>query len=320
MKFSITIPSYKSRFLDEAIKSVVAQTYMDWELIIVDDCSPEDLESIVKPYMDDKRIRFFRNDKNCGVVDLVDNWNICLSHCTGEYVICIGDDDCLLPCCLEEYSRLIDKYPHLNVYHARSEIINEQGEVIHLQEPRPEWESALSLLWNRWAYRTRQFIGDFCYHVQYLKDAGGYYKLPLAWGSDDITAVLAAKEKGIANTQSFCFQYRQNSWSITSSTSHAKMKNQATMAVREWSFGFLKDMAATKHSEEDDKYLQTLEVIRDAYLVLDFGKNTSDYTHGNPFRLMECYQMLRPMHLPKVLFVKWYLSSVYSIFRQKRRT
>ena len=201
MKFSITIPSYKARFLDEAIKSVVSQTYDDWELIIVDDCSPENLESIVKPYLVDRRVRYFRNAKNCGAVDLVDNWNICLSYCTGDYVICIGDDDRLLPVCLEEYRRLIEKYPTLNVYHSRTEIINEQGNVIHLQEPRPEWESALSLLWNRWAYRNLQFIGDFCYRVQYLKDAGGYYKMPLAWGSDDITAVTAAKEKGLVRLE-----------------------------------------------------------------------------------------------------------------------
>lgn len=96
MKFSITIPTYKSRYLKEAIESVVSQTYTDWELIIVDDCSPEDLPSIVQPFLTDSRIRFYRNEKNCGAVNVVDNWNICLGYCTGDYVICMGDDDRLL--------------------------------------------------------------------------------------------------------------------------------------------------------------------------------------------------------------------------------
>ena len=89
MTFSITIPAYKARFLDEAIKSVISQTYQDWQLVIVDDCSPEDLKGIVEPYLADSRVEYYRNEKNCGAVDVVDNWNICLSHCTGDYVICM---------------------------------------------------------------------------------------------------------------------------------------------------------------------------------------------------------------------------------------
>ena len=83
MKFSITIPAYRSQFLKEAINSVVNQTWQDWELVIVDDCSPEDLRSVVNPFLADSRISYYRNEKNCGAINVVDNWNICLSHCTG---------------------------------------------------------------------------------------------------------------------------------------------------------------------------------------------------------------------------------------------
>ena len=124
MKFSVTIPAYKAQFLNEAIKSVVSQTYAEWDLVIVDDCSPESLQTIVKPYLTDSRIRYYRNEKNCGAINVVDNWNICLSYCTGDYVICMGDDDRLLPTCLADYKTLIERYPNLNVYHTRTEIIN----------------------------------------------------------------------------------------------------------------------------------------------------------------------------------------------------
>ncbi len=107
MKFSITIPAYKKRYLAEAIESVIRQSYNDFELIIVDDCSPEDLYSIVQSFSD-SRIKYFRNQTNCGAIDVVDNWNICLSYCTGDFVICMGDDDRLLPNCLEEYLELIN--------------------------------------------------------------------------------------------------------------------------------------------------------------------------------------------------------------------
>ena len=110
--FTIAIPAYKSKFLREAIKSCLSQTYSNFELLIVDDASPEGLKSVVDSYCDG-RIRFYRNEKNCGAVDVVDNWNICLSYTNGDYVICMGDDDILLPNCLEEYAQLLEKYPSL---------------------------------------------------------------------------------------------------------------------------------------------------------------------------------------------------------------
>ena len=232
MTFSITIPAYKARFLDEAIKSVIAQTYQDWQLVIVDDCSPEDLKSIVEPYLADSRVEYYRNEKNCGAVDVVDNWNICLSHCTGDYVICMGDDDRLLPCCLEELSKTIEKYPELNVYHLQTEIIDESGKVIETLEERPEQEDVLSLMTKRWEGR-KQYIGDFCYSRKHLNAFGGYYPLPYAWGSDDITLFRAALPSGIANVSRTGFQYRENQYSI--SLSHNDAEKVATVLLqREW--------------------------------------------------------------------------------------
>ena len=310
MKFSVTIPAYKAQYLKEAIESVTRQTYTDWELIIVDDCSPEDLYTIVEPYLADKRIRYYRNEKNCGAVNVVDNWNICLNYCTGDYVICMGDDDRLLPQCLEEYKRLIGQYPDLNVYHCRTEIINEHGEIVNLQEPRPHWESVLSFLWNRWDQRNKQYIGDFCYNTNYLKNAGGYYKLPLAWGSDDITAVLAAKEKGIANTETFCFQYRENQQTISSSISNIKIKIEARVSQLNWFTSFLTDMGHTELTTTDTKYLQTIEKPQKRYFFKALDKDCPDYIKGNPLRLFWCYRQLKPFCYRKVTFLKWYLKSL----------
>lgn len=314
MKFSVTIPAYKSSFLDEAIKSVVGQTCAEWELIVVDDCSPENLEAIVMPYLSDKRIHYYRNEKNCGAVDVVDNWNICLSYCTGDYVICMGDDDRLLPNCLEEYAQLIKKYPFLNVYHTRSEIINEEGELTNLQEPRPEWESVFSFLWNRWDHRNKQYIGDFCYSTAYLKRVGGYYKLPLAWGADDITATRAAEEKGIANTMEFGFQYRENSKTITSSNKNAKTKLLASLAWDKWYRDFLSRPVKRIPSADDWRYVQTIETPRRAYLLRELGKDCSDYIRGNPLAFIRCCRMLRGMAIPKTLLVRWYVASVCHLF------
>lgn len=62
---SFIMPAYKSQYLSAAIESILAQDCGNWELVIVDDCSPEDLKSIVDRYNDD-RIRYYRNEKNLG--------------------------------------------------------------------------------------------------------------------------------------------------------------------------------------------------------------------------------------------------------------
>lgn len=237
MMFSIAIPAYKAKYLREAIESCLSQSYRDYEVVIVDDASPENLSAIVSDYTDE-RIRYYRNEKNCGALDVVDNWNICLSHCSGKYVICMGDDDILLPNCLEEYVKIINQYPGLGVYHGWTQIIDEKGIVFDMQEHRPLCESAYSLAWHRWTYRKRQYIGDFCYDVQKLRAEGGFFKLPLAWASDDITAVRAAFCNGIANTQVPVFQYRVNRYTLSKSANN-KWKLDAILLEAKWYESFL---------------------------------------------------------------------------------
>lgn len=216
MKFSITIPAYKQKYLYEAIESCLAQTYKDFELIIVDDASPEDLKSVVDRCQD-SRIRYYRNEKNCGAMNVVDNWNICLGYAKGDYVICMGDDDRLLPNCLEEYSKLIEKYPDLDIYHGMTEIIDENGNVTNMQEARPEREGMYSMISGRLRNSRLQYIGDWLFKRTVLEQLNGYVNMPMAWGSDDLTAYTIAKNKGVANTQRPVFQYRISSLTISNS-------------------------------------------------------------------------------------------------------
>jgi glycosyltransferase involved in cell wall biosynthesis len=60
---SIIMPSYNTaNFIAESIESVLAQSYKEWELIIVDDCSPDNTDQIVKPYLSDERIKYLKTD------------------------------------------------------------------------------------------------------------------------------------------------------------------------------------------------------------------------------------------------------------------
>lgn len=307
-RFSVTIPAYKIKFLKEAINSVLNQSYKDFELIIVDDCSPEDLRSVVEQFSD-YRIRYYRNDSNCGAVDVVDNWNICLNYCTGKYVICIGDDDRLLPCCLEEYSKLIEKYPSLNVYHAWTQIIDENGTVSKVLEPRPEWESMYAMTYYRWTKR-RQFVGDFCYELDHLRENGGFYKLPLAWMSDDITASRAAIEMGVANTQVPCFEYRISSVTISNSTNMTEIKLQSSIDGHQWYNEYLKNVDISLLSEIDKWYysslLQIFNSTRQRRMIGEIIKDIQ----SNKFRIFHWFSCCKKYGISQNALLKKLLLSV----------
>ena len=246
--FSIILPAYKTRFLKECIDSVLAQTYPNWELIIVNDASPEDMDSIVLQYHD-ARIHYYKNKQNYGAEHLVHQWNYCLSLAQGEYVICLGDDDKLLPSCLATYAALVTRYPDVEILHGQTDIMDENGQLIEHTVPRPETESAMSLLYHRTEnVYNHQYIGDFCYKTKPLKARGGFYYLPLAWGSDDISAVEASVAHGIANTQEVVFLYRQNRFTISNSK-HTLSKIIAVGREAKWKRHFLQQ-PMTDHQDE----------------------------------------------------------------------
>ena len=259
----MTIPAFKAGYLAEAVKSVLGQDYDDFELVIVNDCSPEAVEEAVRPFISDPHVRYYTNASNIGAVDVVDNWNRCLEYSAGEYIICMGDDDRLKPDCLRVLDALITKYPGLAVYHGRTEIIGSDGAVKELLEERPEYENAFEMLYFRWKGR-RQFIGDFCFAAERLRASGGFYKLPLAWGSDDISVYRAAVEGGIANTSIPVFQYRIHERTISSNDNYP-VKLNAMLAARDWFAASLS--VAVAHNEKENHYLEALREMLDRHFM-----------------------------------------------------
>ena len=99
------MPTYRGgQFVARAIDSVLVQTFRDFELIIVDDNSPDDTASIVARY-DDPRIRFVRNPRNLGPEG---NWNRCLDEATGRYFKLLHQDDVLAPECLASQVSILE--------------------------------------------------------------------------------------------------------------------------------------------------------------------------------------------------------------------
>jgi len=232
MKFSLIIPAYRSQYLRQSIDSVLSQTYRDWELIIVDDCSPEPIGEIVFSY-DDSRIRYYRNERNFGAVNLVDNWNSCLEYCTGDYLVCMGDDDVLPENSLKEYSNVIREYPDADVVHGWTNVIDSDSQVREILQQHPSHESVFGFMLRLWK-GDDVYAGDILYKLEYLKEKGGFVKMPMAWHSDHLTAFLCGDRNGIASTSKLAFTYRRHSRSISMSSTCMEQKLKADFLTYDW--------------------------------------------------------------------------------------
>lgn len=103
---SIVMPSYNGeKYILETIESIQKQTYSNWELLIVDDCSTDNTENVVKSVKDD-RIRFLKNKKNSGAAV---SRNYALREATGKWVAFLDSDDLWYPQKLEKQLQFMVK-------------------------------------------------------------------------------------------------------------------------------------------------------------------------------------------------------------------
>ena len=98
---SIVVPVYNAaRFIDETIKTVLDQTYTNWELLLVDDKSTDESVKLIKPYLTkDKRIKLLSNKQNSGAAI---SRNKGIDSAKGRYITFLDADDLWLPAKLEK--------------------------------------------------------------------------------------------------------------------------------------------------------------------------------------------------------------------------
>ncbi len=212
---TIAIPAYKSKHLAQAIESALRQTYARIELVIVNDKSPEDIASIVNKF-DDRRIRYFENERNLGGDDPAENWNKCLSYAQGEYFCLLCDDDYYDPQFVEEMMSLAILHPSVSVFRSRVKFVNERNDIIDLFPSSPDFETAMDYLWSKVARYRIQTISEFMLKTRTVKEKGGYTNMPKAWCADEISICKFAKERGICHSNKLLVSFRMSGENISS--------------------------------------------------------------------------------------------------------
>ncbi len=236
MLFSFVLPAYKASYFEEAISSILDQTYSNLELIIVNDASPEDLRAIIEKF-NDSRIRYYVNESNIGGSDLVGQWNYALSYAKGDYVILASDDDIYHSDFLRTMVDLIQKYPQVNVLRPRVQRIDAQGKIIDVEGYLNEWISQIDFIY---LWMVKGTIGSgipfYVFKRSALLQNNGFVKFPLAWFSDDVT-VLSLTEKGVVSTSKILFSFRQSGLNISSRRNDRRLlrlKLRAIDEFKEW--------------------------------------------------------------------------------------
>ncbi len=113
----------EEKFLRESIESILSQTFKDFELIIINDCSIDNSLKIIKSY-NDKRIKIINNKKNIGVFN---SRNKALKIAKGDYIAILDGDDVSLPKRFEIQFNYLENNPHIFLLGSSAIFIDENG-------------------------------------------------------------------------------------------------------------------------------------------------------------------------------------------------
>ncbi len=199
---TIAIPTYNraDRFLRPAIDAALQQTYPNIEVIISDNCSTDDTETVVRSYKD-SRIRYFRQERNIGANN---NFNFCLEQASGDYFLLFLDDDQidadLVECCMDAANDRTD----VGVIRTGTRTIDEDGKVIKEVPNRAADLSFCELLLAWFRSETTFYLCSTLINTQGLREVGGFHsrhnlfqdvgaelKVAARYGRVDVEAVKA---------------------------------------------------------------------------------------------------------------------------------
>ncbi len=132
---SIIMPSWNTaKFIAESIQCVIDQTYQNWELLIVDDCSTDNTDEVVAPFLTDSRIKYLHNEHNSGAA-LTRNYAMREAH--GEWIAFLDSDDLWMPEKLEKQVQFMNQGGYVLSYH-EYEKIDEEDKPLNIYVSGPD--------------------------------------------------------------------------------------------------------------------------------------------------------------------------------------
>ena len=120
---SVIIPTYnRAKLIKNTLESVFSQTYTNYEVIIVDNCSTDNTQELLQPLVDEGKIRFIKHDQN---YERARSRNTGMENARGNYLLFLDSDDLLVPTALETLSAIAEKFPVSEIIAGTFQVIDE---------------------------------------------------------------------------------------------------------------------------------------------------------------------------------------------------
>jgi len=143
-KISIILPTFNGeKYLNEAIESILNQSFIDFELIVVDDCSTDKTSNLLLEWLSkDKRIKIIKNNKNQGLPATL---NIGFKNATGEYLTWTSDDNMFKRSALEYMAVFLETNKDFDMVSCEMDVVNSTGTKIQDYIPK-HWRKSAGYL------------------------------------------------------------------------------------------------------------------------------------------------------------------------------
>jgi len=255
-KVSVIMAVYNGeKYLEEAIESILSQSFGDFEFIIVDDGSTDRTSEILREYAKkDERIKIIANSKNIG---LTKSLNKAIEQANGEYIARQDADDISLPQRFEQQIYFLDKNPFYGAVGTSTKIIDEDGRIIKKAKVLKSWIIIRQIL----KFGNCFVHGSMMFRKHDYFRAGGYRQLFPA-GQDFDLWLRMSKIRKMKNLKECLYLWRKRNSNISSKMTDTQFKIGA-LALYEYKYGKnlklrgnfeVNDFINKLESEEKKKY------------------------------------------------------------------
>ena len=205
-KVSIIMPVYNvAPYLKEAIDSILSQTFTDYELIVLNDCSPDNSEEILNTYTDKRIIRYL-GDKNVGLASIL---NIGIKMAKGEYIARMDSDDISLPKRIEVQVAFLESHPNVDLVSSAMQRFGDSDLVMcHTTNYEDIKFNAISyspVLHASSMWRKDRFINEGLFYRQEMVPSEDY----------DLWTRALIKHMVLANISDILYKYRSHDSQVT---------------------------------------------------------------------------------------------------------
>lgn len=265
------MPIYNGeKYMRQSIESVINQTYKNWELIIIDDCSKDSTPEIAKEFANkDKRINYYRNKNN---LKLPRSINRGFSIAKGNYLTWTSDDNLYLPTAIDRMVSAINSEKADFVF-ATCDVINENGEIIEIIKAPKDYKDAIvggnfvgaCFLYTRRLYET---VGDYDVNKFLVEDYDYWLRIFYRFN--------------VYNIEDILYQYRWHDGALTSTEKKDRInsicekvllenvKNYGCLSLKQkyYLYSHLQRLRQTKDDKDErDKYKTKSSIYRCFYIL-----------------------------------------------------